>query len=62
MPPLKPARIYWDSDVFLSYFGKHPDSARFAHFRRQIRDLIAGGQKRGDFGQNLDQKGLYIRP
>ena len=24
-------------------------SARFAHFRRQIRDLISGGQKRGDF-------------
>ena len=26
--------------------------ARFAHFRRQIRNLIFGGQKRGDFGQN----------
>jgi RNA-directed DNA polymerase len=34
------------------------DNARFAHFRRQIRDLISGGQKRGNFGQNLDQKVL----
>jgi len=26
MPPLKPPRIYWDSDVFLSYFSKqYPD-------------------------------------
>jgi len=24
MPPLKPARIYWDSDVALSYFSKYP--------------------------------------
>jgi len=35
----------------LSLFGKCPN-ARFAHFRRQIRNLIFGGQKRGDFGQN----------
>lgn len=26
MPPLKPPRIYWDSDVFLSYWSKdHPE-------------------------------------
>jgi hypothetical protein len=22
MPPLKPVRVYWDSDVFLAYFNK----------------------------------------
>ena len=37
-------------------------NSRFAHFRRQIRDLISGGQKKGDFGHNLVKKELYIRP
>lgn len=37
MPPLKPARIYWDSDVFLSYFGKHPE--RFSDLQTMLDDV-----------------------
>lgn len=29
MPPLKPVRVYWDSDVFLAYFNKEPGRISF---------------------------------
>lgn len=35
MPPRKPVRIYWDSDVFLACFNKEPsrvqDFQKFQH-------------------------------
>jgi predicted nucleic acid-binding protein len=37
MPPLKPGRIYWDSDVFLSYFSKHPD--RFSDLQTILAEV-----------------------
>lgn len=37
MPPLKPARIYWDSCVFLSYFSKHPD--RFSNLQTILAEV-----------------------
>ena len=42
MPPLKPARIYWDSDVFLSYFAKHPE--RFSDLQT-ILDEVRSSQE-----------------
>lgn len=42
MLTLKPSRLYWDSDVFLSYFGKTPD--RFA----DVQSLLAEVQQSQD--------------
>jgi hypothetical protein len=41
MPPLKPVRIYWDSDVFLAYFNKEP--GRFLNLQT-IRDDVRASQ------------------
>src|SRR5215510_14576111 len=39
MPPLKPVRIYWDRDVFLSYFNKSP--GRFSELQTILDDVRA---------------------
>jgi predicted nucleic acid-binding protein len=39
MPPLKPVRLYWDSDVFLAYFNKEP--SRFADVSAILADVRA---------------------
>jgi predicted nucleic acid-binding protein len=39
MPPLKPVRIYWDSDVFLAYFNKDP--GRFPDLQTILDDVRA---------------------
>ncbi len=39
MPPLKPVRIYWDSNVFLDYFNKTP--GRFADIHAILTDVRA---------------------
>src|SRR5437762_7658757 len=53
----EPARQRYECTDCHTRFDDLTDTiARFAHFRRQIRDLISGGQKRGFLARNETKK------